>query len=83
MSEQLKVLVVGCGHMGSSHARAYRDIDGFEVAGLVARGPERGQKLADEVGNPPQFDDYVAALAELKPDVVSINTYPDTHADYA
>jgi predicted dehydrogenase len=83
MSEQLSVLVVGCGHMGTSHARAYRDIDGFEVVGLVARGPERRQKLADEVGNPPQFDDYEAALAELKPDVVSINTYPDTHADYA
>ena len=68
MSDQLKVLVVGCGNMGASHARAYRDIDGFEVVGLVARGPERRQKLADEVGNPPQFDDYEAALAELKPD---------------
>ena len=32
MSEHLKVLVVGCGHMGASHARAYHGIDGFEVA---------------------------------------------------
>ena len=46
MSENLKVLVVGCGHMGASHARAYHNIDGFEVAGLVARGAERRSKLA-------------------------------------
>ena len=30
-----------------------------------------------------KFDDFDKALDELKPDVVSINTLPDTHADFA
>jgi len=83
MSEHLKVLVVGCGHMGASHARAYHGIDGFEVAGLVARSADRRSIVAAQVGNPPEFDNYEEALEAVKPDVVSINTYPDTHADYA
>ena len=34
-----KVLVVGCGNMGTSHARAYHQLDDFEIVGLVSRGP--------------------------------------------
>lgn len=83
MSDPLRVLVAGCGHMGASHARAYRDLDGFELVGLVARSPARRGPLAAEVGGPPEFDDYHAALKETKPDVVSINTYAETHAEYA
>ena len=83
MPKPLRVLVVGCGHMGASHARAYRDLPGFELCGLVARTADRRAKLAAQVGNPPEFDDYAAALRATKPDVVSINTYPDTHAKYA
>jgi len=69
--------------MGASHARAYHALEGYELVGLVARSANRREPLAQEVGNPPQFDDYHAALRETKPDVVSINTYPDTHAEYA
>ena len=32
-----RVLVVGLGTMGTSHARAYQAIDGFELAGLCTR----------------------------------------------
>jgi predicted dehydrogenase len=35
-----RVLVVGCGHMGTSHARAYHKMDEFEIVGVVSRGPE-------------------------------------------
>ncbi|MEI5579285.1 Gfo/Idh/MocA family protein, partial [Streptomyces brasiliscabiei] len=30
-----------------------------------------------------EFSDYYEALAATRPDVVSINTYPETHAPYA
>lgn len=83
MADPLRVLVAGCGHMGASHARAYRDLDGFELAGLVARSAARRGPLAAEVGGPAEFDDYHQALRETKPDVVSINTYAETHAEYA
>ncbi len=84
MAEKIRVLVVGCGHMGRSHARAYQKIDGFEVVGLVSRGDGSREKLAAELGGSiAQYGDYETALKETRPDAVSINTYPDTHAKYA
>ena len=83
MMEKLRVLVVGCGSMGASHARAYHRLDGFEIVGLVSRGPERREALNQALGGGlPLFANYEAALAATRPDVVSINTYPDTHAAY-
>ena len=78
----LRVLVVGLGTMGMSHARAYARIDGFEVVGVCER------RIADRVLPPPlakaqRFSDFGLALKALSPDVVSINTWSDTHADYA
>ncbi len=78
----LKTLVVGCGNMGTSHARAYHTLDGFEIVGLVSRGAKSRERLSNELGGVPTFSDYTEALATAKPDVVSINTYPDTHFDY-
>src|SRR3954464_4373442 len=77
-----RVLVVGLGNIGMSHALAYSRIPEFEVVGLCTRRIAEmtlPSPLAD-VRKFPQFED---ALAELEPDVVSINTLPDTHADYA
>ena len=34
---KLRVLVVGLGHMGVTHAKAYTRIDGYELAGLCCR----------------------------------------------
>jgi predicted dehydrogenase len=82
-NEKLRVLVVGIGNMGASHARAYDEIDGFELAGLCARRIAKRTDLPERWSNVPRFADYGDALETLKPDVVSINTWPDTHADYA
>jgi predicted dehydrogenase len=82
--KQLSVLVVGCGNMGSSHARAYHRLAAdFRLVGLVARGAASRDKLAAELGGVPTFADFEQAYAATKPDVVSINTYPDTHAAIA
>jgi len=69
--------------MGASHARAYHKMPEFQIAGLVSRGPESRQAISKELGGLPEFSDYYEALAATKPDVVSINTYPETHAPYA
>lgn len=79
---KLKTLVVGCGNMGVSHARAYHQLSEFEIVGLVSRKPESREKLSKELGGLPTYANFDTALRESKPDVVSINTYPDTHADY-
>lgn len=79
---KIKVLVVGCGNMGTSHARAYHQLEAFELVGLVSRKPESREKLSKELGGYPTFGDYQTALDTAKPDAVSINTYPDTHVEY-
>lgn len=85
MSKKLRTLVVGCGHMGVSHARAYHKMSGdFEIVGLVSRGPGSRQKLNAEFGGKyAEFSDYKEALAKTKPEVVCISTYAETHAEYA
>jgi predicted dehydrogenase len=77
-----RVLVVGLGNMGMSHALAYTRIPGFEVAGVCTR------RIADKdlpgaLGAAKRYASFDKALSELKPDVVSVNTLPDTHAEYS
>jgi predicted dehydrogenase len=82
-SKELKVLVIGVGNMGESHAKAYYKIDGFILAGLVARNDDRKNTLSSELGDVPTYSDYKHAINVLQPDAVSINTYPDTHEEIA
>ncbi|MEO8719537.1 MAG: Gfo/Idh/MocA family oxidoreductase [Ginsengibacter sp.] len=82
-SNNLRVLVLGCGNMGSSHAMAYHMLDGFEICGLVSRGASK-EVLNKKLGGSYQlFDNYEEALEVTKPDAVCISTYPDTHEKYA
>ena len=81
--KKLKIIVLGCGHMGSSHAKAYHKMEGFQLAGIVDSNEDNRKKLSDELGGIDQFDDLDTALAATQPDAVSINTYPDTHAEFA
>lgn len=83
MSKSIRVLVVGCGNMGASHAMSYHILDGFEICGLVSRGKSKevlNEKLG---GNYPLFNDFEEALEITKPDAVCISTYPDTHEYYS
>src|SRR5215475_8265864 len=77
-----RVLVVGLGNMGMSHALAYTRIPGFDVVGVCERRIA-DRTLPPELAEAKKFAKFEEALAELKPDVVSINTLPDTHADFA
>jgi predicted dehydrogenase len=83
MQRPLRVLVAGCGHMGASHARAYRRMPEFEIVGVVSRGEASRRALSGELGGVPDYGDYHAALGATRPDVVSVNTYPETHAPFA
>jgi predicted dehydrogenase len=83
MSKPIRILIVGCGNMGASHALAYHQMPEFEICGLVARGDSKN-RLNQRMGNAyPLFEDYEKALAEAKPDAVCISTYPDTHEEFA
>ena len=77
----IRVLVAGIGNMGRSHAKAYAAMNGVEIAGLVNRSAIHD--LPPELAGLPVYNDFDAALTATKPDAVSINTYTDTHAEYA
>ena len=76
---KLRTLVIGLGQMGLSHAQAYHANPGFEIVGLVNRSPVQ---LPEALSGYPLLTDLDAGFA-LKPDLVSINTYTDTHVDLA
>ena len=79
----IRVLVVGCGNMGASHAMAYHLLDGFEICGLVSTGKSK-EVLNEKLGGHYElFNDYETALSKTKPDAVCISTYPDTHEAFA
>jgi predicted dehydrogenase len=79
----IRVLVVGCGNMGASHATAYHTMDGFKICGIASTGKSKevlNQKLG---GGYELFSNYEEAMRKTKPDAVCISTYPDTHESFA
>ena len=79
MTRPLRVLVVGLGQMGRSHALAYHRDPAFAIVGFVNRSPV---DLPDELKAYPWVEGFEAGLA-LAPDLVCIATYTESHADYA
>ncbi len=80
---KIRILVVGCGNMGTSHALAYHSLADFEICGIVSTGNSKvvlNEKLG---GGYILYNDYFEALAATKPNAVSISTYPDTHEAFA
>jgi len=73
------VLVAGLGNLGRCHALAYHHDPGFEIFALVNQStPDPPDELKDY----PFEHSFPDALERLKPDLASISTYSDTHANY-
>jgi predicted dehydrogenase len=83
LADKVKVLVVGLGNMGASHASAYHRLDGFEIVGIMSRTIKSNTKIPAELAGYPLYEDFAQALKETRPDAVSINSWPNTHAEYA
>jgi predicted dehydrogenase len=80
MRESIPVAVVGCGHLGTFHARLYAQLPEAQLVAVVDTHVERAQALAREVGVEASTD-----LAAILPRVraVSIATPTTTHHDIA
>lgn len=82
-TKSLRILVVGCGNMGASHALAYHQLDGFDICGLVSTGKSK-EALNEKLGGGyTLYNEYEEALESTQPDAVCISTYPDTHESFA
>lgn len=75
----MKVLIVGLGQMGQSHALAHHGFSDSEIVGLVSRTK---RPLPEALQPYPWFNSMEAGLA-LGPDLVVIATYSDSHAELA
>ena len=75
----MRVVVAGLGNMGRSHALAYHAHPDAEVIGLVNRSEV---DLPEALNGYTRVSTFEEGLA-LKPDLVCIATYSDSHADYA
>ncbi|WP_369722158.1 Gfo/Idh/MocA family protein [Bradyrhizobium sp. LLZ17] len=82
-TQPIRVLVVGLGTMGTSHARAYGAIEGFKLVGLCTSRAAARHDLDAEFPGLPRFERYDEALATLRPDAVAICTYTEHHAAMA
>ena len=83
-NQKIRVLVVGAGNMGRSHALAFASIPEFEIAAVCTRSRDSRAKLMTELPDgTAEANDYQDALRKLRPDAVCISTYPDTHYSFA
>ena len=76
----IRVLIAGLGNMGLSHALAHHHHPDAQIVGLVNRS---GEVSHPDLQGYPVFTDFHIALAEVKPDLVVVATYSDSHADFA
>jgi len=83
LARKQRVLVVGMGTMGTSHARAYKAIEGFDLVGLCTRDAAARSDLDGEFADTPRFEDFSDALDALEPDAVAIAAYTEFHAPMA
>lgn len=83
-NKKIKILVVGCGNMGASHAKAYYQMENeVEICGLVSTGKSKEVLNAELDNKYTLYTDFYKALECTKPDAVCISTYPDTHEAYS
>jgi UDP-N-acetyl-2-amino-2-deoxyglucuronate dehydrogenase len=81
VAKQFRAAIIGCGGISSRHARGFKELPGCElVAGADVR-PENAAKRAEEFGIRRTYTDYRELLAQEKPDLVAICTWPGTHAE--
>lgn len=74
--EKVKVGILGVGHLGTLHARLYKEIDSAEVIGIYDINSEKSKKIGEELSLP-VFEDVEELLKNV--DAVNIVTPTPDH----
>lgn len=77
-TKALTALILGSGFAGQGHALALRDA-GVTIVGMVSRTEKVVNEVAVSLDIPYAGTDWLAALAELQPDIVAIGTPGGAH----
>ncbi|MDX1554549.1 MAG: Gfo/Idh/MocA family oxidoreductase [Xanthomonadales bacterium] len=74
----LRVLICGSGYAGQGHAEAFRQA-ATDVVGMVGRTENVVREVASDLDIPYASTDWVQALQDCRPDIVSIATPGGAH----
>lgn len=78
----LRAAVIGVGSMGKNHARAYRELEGVELVGLVDSNEQTARKVSQTYAAP-YFLDLKALLESSRPDFVTLGVPTEHHFELA
>lgn len=75
----LKIALVGCGKVADQHVREIRKLRNASLVAVCDREPLMAEQLAFRYGIERHYSDFDRMLEEITPDVVHVNTPPQTH----
>ena len=81
-AKRVRVGIVGCGGMGSTHASAYQNDGRAELVGFVDVDKKRAVELAKRFGGR-AYSGVTQMLERQRPEAVSVCTPPNSHAEAA
>ncbi|MEG1502059.1 MAG: Gfo/Idh/MocA family oxidoreductase [Synergistaceae bacterium] len=79
---EIKVGVVGVGHLGMHHARIYSEMPGVKLVGVVDNDKDRVEMIANTL-NVPYFTDLESFIAATSPDAINIVVPTKNHYEVA
>ncbi|MCL4544382.1 MAG: Gfo/Idh/MocA family oxidoreductase [Chloroflexi bacterium] len=78
-----RVAVIGCGGIARAHAKGYGEVPDCAIVAAADVSAEALTGFCDQYGIAQRFRDYTVMLREVRPDIVSICTWPALHAPQA
>ncbi len=77
-----KVGIVGSGNRGKAHAKAYATLDDVEIVACTDIDRKKAKELAQKqkLAESKIYTDHKEMLAKEEPDIISVCTWPGSHA---
>src|SRR5689334_13328525 len=77
----LRVAIVGAGEIAPDHVAGYESGSAARVVAVSDLRPLALAKALDRWGGVRAYRDYTEMLRQIRPDVVSVCTWPQSHAE--
>jgi len=71
-----RALLLGCGPRAGAHVKVYPDIPSIDLVAVCERDAERREQFTSQWRIDVGFEDYEAALRQIRPDILHIVTQP-------